>query len=185
MDLVAVVLIVCGVITAGALAFAAARYWGASRHADEVLQRVAVLGREGRIDEALGVAHALPGAVSAVLLAGLPQADEAVAEAVMAETAAARRLELGRPATMLEWAASASILTPAAGLVGAIAALAPVGGTDLVALLGLMRPALGHLAGGLAIAAAATLGRFWLLSRIRRLAIDMEKGAAVVYNTAR
>ena len=47
-----------------------AAQWTARRNNDEVLQRVEVLAREGRVEDALGVAHAQQGASAEVLIAG-------------------------------------------------------------------------------------------------------------------
>ena len=68
-----------------------AAQWTARRNNDEVLQRVEVLAREGRVEDALGVAHALQGASAAVLIAGFTRATEAEAEIAMERARGAQR----------------------------------------------------------------------------------------------
>lgn len=155
---------------------AAVRVWYARRNGDEVRQRVEILSREGRLDDALRVARNTPGSVSTVLLAGMGEAEESHAETAM-KAAAARELDrVGVERRVLDWAGPIALFTPLA--LGAW--LAYGGGTtrQLDAWLYLM-------SAGLGVAILAALGRFWLLARLRRLALDMEKGAAVVYNTTR
>ena len=169
----------CAVVVVATLADTIRAVWRAARNNDEVLQRVEILGHEGRVEDALEVAHGLGGAAAAVVTAGLTRPDESDADRAIEEVAAAQRAPFELRARVLEWLAFVALIGPAAAAVERIAADARgFDGGALQALLGLA-------AAGLAIALAATLGRFWLLTRLRRLAVDMEKGAVVVYNTAR
>ena len=155
------------------------RTWWAGRNGEETLQRVDVLTREGNATEALAVARRLRGSVAGVVVAGLRAADEATSEQAMADAAIEERKRLMADVRALD-------------VLGAIAVLLPLVGTAIMAGLGdaaipaeEWRWALLLLAVGFGTAIVATLGRFWLTARIRRLAVDMAKGAALVYNTAR
>ena len=158
------------------------RVWLARRHTDEVLQRVTTHVAAGRIDDALKAARWLPGAVSSVILAGLESPDEAEAEVAMA---AARQRELARHAVepvLAAWVATFGLLAPQAY---AVTRLAVAARSDAALSASDVRMWLILTAAGLTLAVLVTLGRFWLVARIRALAGDMEKGAAVVYNTTR
>ena len=176
MERLAIILLVgaIGIVVEQALT-AVVRLWYASRNAEEVLQRVEVLGREGRIDEARRLAGLLPGSVSTVVLAGLgrpePDAEVAMKRAIASEL---RRLSSERH--FVDWAAIAAVAIPLA--FGAWLRSTDRLGAELGGWLFLVSV-------GLATAIGAVLIRFWILSRLRRLAVDMEKGALVVYNTAR
>ncbi len=155
------------------------RTWLASRHGEEALQRAEVLTRDGKIEDAVRIARGLPGPVSEVLVAGLSAPDEESAERAMAEAAAAQRKRLAEPVRTLD-------------VLGVTAVALPLLGAAIRVLLGdganqteEWQRTLFVLAVGLGTAIFATLGRFWILARIRRIVVEMEKGAAVVYNTAR
>ena len=159
-----------------------AAQWTARRNNDEVLQRVEVLAREGRVEDALGVAHALQGASAAVLIAGFTRATEAEAEIAMERARGAQRDTIGWYVSALDRLSLAGQLLAAANALYLLV-LIP-GGPGFFDRFA-QGMALTFCGMGLSMAIPATVGRFWLLSRIRRLAIDMEKAAAVVYNTAR
>ena len=175
-DIVVFLIVAAGLAVVEQGAAAMVRLWYAGRHADEVRQRVEVLGREGRVDEALRIAQVLPGSVSTVVHAGLSAADEAEAERAMRAAAAAELRRLGTERRIVDWAGVAAVVIPLA--FGAWLLYEGRFEDEVEGWLML-------LALGLAVAIVAVLIRFWLLSRVRRHAADMEKGAAVVYNTAR
>ena len=155
------------------------RIWGASRHGDEALQRAEVLTREGRIEDAVRVARRLPGPVSTVLVAGLSAVNEAEAEKAMADAAASERRRLSASIRLLDVVAAAGVVLPLVGLaIARFRSDATPGPHDLY-------DSLLVLALGLGTAILAVLGRFWVHARVRRIVVEMEKGAAVVYNTAR
>ncbi len=137
------------------------RVRGAIRNDDEVLQRVALLGREGRIEDAAGVAHATSGAAAAVIAAGLaaPEPEPAMREAIGLELE-----RLGRGARLLDWTGALAVLIPGVALVAAEDAAG----------------ALAALALGLGVALVVALGRWSIVAGLRRAALDMEKAAGLV-----
>ena len=144
-------------------------------NAEEALQRMEALGGSVSVADARAIDRIAPGSVAAVLLAGMSQPDEVGAEAAVRRHQAEELGRYDRDLAAIERAGAGALLVPAAFGVWLLRA-----GPG---------PALGgwlHLAAiGLGIAIAATLVRAWILTRLRRLALDMEKAAAVVYNTAR
>lgn len=138
------------------------RLLGAIRNDDEVLERVALLGRQGRTEDAAGVAHALPGAAAAVVAAGLAapaDADTAMRGAMGGEL---RRLERGT--RLLDWTGALALLVPGVALVIAEDPAGP----------------LAALALGLGVALIVALARWTFVAGLRRAALDMERTAAVV-----
>lgn len=178
-----ILLCACALLLLLTLTTSARSVWHSTRNNDEVLQRVEVLAREGRVEEALEVAHGLGGAASSAVIAGLTRRDEAEAEQGIREVGRAHLAAFRGKLRLFEWIGAAALLGPAAAAVD----LLGVGSEGLDALreTGELYAFLALTAWGLGIAILATLGRFWLISRLRRLAVEMEKGALVVYNTAR
>ena len=138
-----------------------ARVRAAIRNDDEVLQRVELLGRQGRVEDAASVAHATTGAAAAVVAAGLgaPDAEPAMRAAMEVELRSLRR-GLG----LLDWIGALAVLLPATALIVADLPTAP----------------LASLALGLGVALLVALARWTILAGVRRAGLGMEKAAAVV-----
>lgn len=137
------------------------RVWRAIHNDDEVLQRVELLARQDRLDDAAGVAHATSGAAAVVVAAGLAanDADPAMREAMVAEL---RRLRRG--ARLLDWTGAVAVIVPAVALVA----------------VDEPQPPLAALAVGLGVAIGVALARWALVAGMRRAALDMEKAAGLV-----
>lgn len=128
---------------------------------EEVLQRVELLGRQDRLDDAAGVARATSGAAAVVVAAGLAAND---ADAAMRDAMAAELRRLRRGARPLDWTGALAVLVPAVALV---AADQP-------------QPPLAALVVGLGVAIGVALARWALVAGVRRAALDMEKAAGLV-----
>ena len=176
---VVAVLLICAVATVAQLALGLFRTWSANRSGEEAWQRAEVLTREGKSAEALAVTRRLPGPVSAVIAAGLEARGESAAHLAVESGLDAERTRLMGDVRRLDALALIALLLPvAAAIIVALAGAGPAPPADQASVLLV-------LALGLGTAILAVLGRFWILARVRRIVVEMEKGAAVVYNTAR
>jgi hypothetical protein len=159
--------------------------WRAARHAEEVLQRVEVLTGDGRAAEVMQVLQTLPGSTAAAIAAALadPAAVGANAERTVDGTIQSERSRLSAHVRALDLVGALALMVPIAATAWALLDDRYDAGAGAEALS--WEPILVAAVAGLSIAIAATLGRFWILARVRRIVVDMEKGVAVVYNTAR
>lgn len=183
---VVLLLLICAALVVTVVAVSGYRLWSAGRRSDEVLQRVEALGREDRYDDALTLVRETPGPVAAVLAAGLERAHAPVsgaAEAALTLAALEQRAGLERGLGALAATGAVALLLGLLALVlGLLDATRAVAATDRLeaarGVAGLEAGLLG-LALGLGVALMAAVGRYWLLGRVRRLAIEMAKGTAV------
>ena len=174
-------LLLCALATLALIALGGWRLWQATRHTEEVLQRVASLGREGKLDDAARVARETPGPVAAVMLAGLTAPDVPAAESALDRSARAERTRLERGLALLDTVGGVALLLPALGVVAALVAHAGAGdGTGAAWTRTDVEAGLITFAAGLGIALVASLGRHFLASRVAGLVVDMEKGTGAV-----
>ncbi|HEX6590082.1 MAG TPA: hypothetical protein VF039_13840 [Longimicrobiales bacterium] len=151
------------VLALGLIVTIGRRVRGAIRNDDEVLQRVELHGRQDRLEDAAGVAHATSGAAAAVVAAGLAAPD---AEPAMRAAIATELDRLARGSRLLDWTGALAALVPGAALVLADAPTAP----------------LAALALGLGVAILVALARWAIVAGLRRAELDMEKAAALVHD---
>jgi biopolymer transport protein ExbB len=182
-------LLLCSLLALGVILAKSYTLWLAARRSRELLERVEALGRSGRLEEALRLAAETPGPVAAILLAGLPRIGEArtkrrEVERVMQATGA---IELGFLERGLTALATVSNVAPLLGFLGTVAgmitafgAIAEAGQIEASLVAGGIKVALITTAAGLLIAIPINIAYNFFVTRIDRLILDMEHGAATV-----
>lgn len=182
-------LLLCSLLALGVILAKSYTLWLAARRSRELLERVEALGRSGRLEEALRLAAETPGPVAAILLAGLRRIGEArtkrrEVERVMQATGA---IELGFLERGLTALATVSNVAPLLGFLGTVAgmitafgAIAEAGQIEASLVAGGIKVALITTAAGLLIAIPINIAYNFFVTRIDRLILDMEHGAATV-----
>lgn len=182
-------LLLCSLLALGVILAKSYTLWLAARRSRELLERVEALGRVGKLDEALTLVAETPGPVAAILLAGLRRIQEARTrrreiERVMQATGAVELGFLERGLTALATISNVApllgFLGTVAGMITAFGAIADAGQIEASLVAGGIKVALITTAAGLLIAIPINIAYNVFVTRIDRLILDMEHGAATV-----
>jgi len=186
-------LVLCSMIALGVIIAKYLTLFQASRGTKRVLRDVEELAAEGDVDAAMQLAHSTPGPVSAILLAGLRriQAKTLGAGELEAAVATTGTIELGFLerglvilATIANVAPLMGFLGTVAGMILAFAAIEAAGTVDATLVAGGIKVALLTTACGLVIAVPVNIAYNFFVTRIDKLIVNMEVGAAKVINMA-
>ena len=186
-------LVLCSMIALGVIIAKFLTLSQASRGTKRVLRDVEELAAEGDVDAAMQLAHSTPGPVSAILLAGLRriQAKTLGAGELEAAVATTGTIELGFLerglvilATIANVAPLMGFLGTVAGMILAFAAIEQAGTVDATLVAGGIKVALLTTACGLVIAVPVNIAYNFFVTRIDKLIVNMEVGAAKVINMA-
>ncbi len=184
-------LVLCSLLALGVIIAKAFTLWTAHRRSRELLGRVAELGAEGRLDEAIAITESTPGPVAAILDAGLRRLDDPTLESEEIESAvkATGSIELGFLERGLTLLATVSNVAPllgflgtVAGMINAFGAIEKAGQVEASLVAGGIKIALITTAAGLLIAVPVNLAYNFFVSRIDKLIVDMEEGTGAVLN---
>ena len=186
-------LVLCSMIALGVIIAKFLTLSQASRGTKRVLRDVEELAAEGDVEAAMQLAHSTPGPVSAILLAGLRriQAKTLGAGELEAAVATTGTIELGFLerglvilATIANVAPLMGFLGTVAGMILAFAAIEAAGTVDATLVAGGIKVALLTTACGLVIAVPVNIAYNFFVTRIDKLIVNMEVGAAKVINMA-
>ncbi|HET6340621.1 MAG TPA: MotA/TolQ/ExbB proton channel family protein [Gemmatimonadota bacterium] len=154
---------------------------------DRLLERVAGLVREGRVDQAMDLCANTRGPVASILLTGLHLYEEgATARADQAITHAGRIemafLEKGLVvlATVANVAPLIGFLGTVAGMIIAFGAIEAAGEVEAPLVAGGIKVALITTAAGLIIAIPVNMAHNWFVSQIDGLIVDMRRGVQTI-----
>lgn len=180
-------LVLCSLLALGVIIAKGYMLWAANRRSEELLQRVDALGREGKIDEAIHVAEDTPGPVSAIVVSALSRRDVNTSRDIEKAISTTGAIELGflerglvLLATIANVAPLLGFLGTVAGMITAFGAIAEAGQVEASLVAGGIKVALITTATGLLIAVPVNLAYNYFVTRIDKLIVDMEKGAASV-----
>lgn len=180
-------LVLCSLLALGVIIAKAYMLWAANRRSDELLQRVDALGREGKIDEAIRLAEETPGPVSAIVVSALSRRNVNTSRDIEKAISTTGAIELGflerglvLLATIANVAPLLGFLGTVAGMITAFGAIAEAGQVEATLVAGGIKVALITTATGLLIAVPVNLAYNYFVTRIDKLIVDMEKGAASV-----
>lgn len=182
-------LVLCSLFAFGVILAKGYALWAARRRSKGLLEDVEALVRAGKLNDAIQRAEETPGPVAAILLAGLRRVVEknfsgADIERAIKTTGA---IELGFLERGLVVLATVSNVAPllgflgtVAGMISAFGAIAAAGEVEASLVAGGIKVALITTATGLLIAVPVNIFYNFYVSRIDKLIMDMEKGAAGV-----
>ncbi|HEY8482999.1 MAG TPA: MotA/TolQ/ExbB proton channel family protein [Longimicrobiales bacterium] len=181
-------LVLCSLLALGVIIAKAYTLWAAHRGSRKIIERVAELGQQGRIDEAIELAVNTPGPVAAILLSGLRRIrDSRGSEDIRRAIKTTGTIELGFLerglvvlATVANVAPLLGFLGTVAGMISAFGAIAEAGQVEASLVAGGIKIALITTAAGLIIAIPVNLGYNFFVTRIDKLIQDMEEGTAMV-----
>jgi len=181
-------LVLCSLLALGVIIAKAYTLWAAHRGSRKIIERVAELGQQGRIDEAIELAVNTPGPVAAILLSGLRRIrDSRGSEDIRRAIKTTGTIELGFLerglvvlATVANVAPLLGFLGTVAGMISAFGAIAEAGQGEASLVAGGIKIALITTAAGLIIAIPVNLGYNFFVTRIDKLIQDMEEGTAMV-----
>jgi biopolymer transport protein ExbB len=174
-----------GVILAKFYALGTAR-----RNSTRILREVEDLVKAGKMEDAVAAAEKTPGPVAAILVAGLRRVQARDFSTNDMEKAIKTTgtielgfLERGLPilATVSNVAPLLGFLGTVAGMISAFGAIAAAGQVEASLVAGGIKVALITTAAGLIIAVPVNLSYNYFVTRIDKLIMDMEKGAAQIY----
>jgi biopolymer transport protein ExbB len=156
---------------------------------DRLLERVRVLVREGRVDQAIDLCANTRGPVASILLTGLhlyeegsaARADQAIRHAGRIEMAF---LEKGLVvlATIANVAPLIGFLGTVAGMILAFGAIEQAGEVEAQLVAGGIKVALITTATGLIIAIPVNMAHNWFVSQIDGLIVDMRRGVQTIHD---
>lgn len=181
-------LLLCSLLALGVIIAKAYTLWAAHRGSRKIIERVAELGQQGRIDEAIELAVNTPGPVAAILLSGLRRIrDSRGIEDIRRAIKTTGTIELGFLerglvvlATVANVAPLLGFLGTVAGMISAFGAIAEAGQVEASLVAGGIKVALITTAAGLIIAIPVNLSYNFFVTRIDKLIQDMEEGTAMV-----
>lgn len=181
-------LVLCSLLALGVIIAKAYTLWAAHRGSRKIIERVAELGQQGRIEEAIELAVNTPGPVAAILLSGLRRIrDSRGSEDIRRAIKTTGTIELGFLerglvvlATVANVAPLLGFLGTVAGMISAFGAIAEAGQVEASLVAGGIKIALITTAAGLIIAIPVNLGYNFFVTRIDKLIQDMEEGTAMV-----
>jgi biopolymer transport protein ExbB len=164
--------------------------WVARRDTEKLLAGVEESARAGRIDEAIELAQATPGPVSAILLSGLRRIREDRSgrdiEQAMSSTG---KIELGFLERGLVVLATVATVAPLLGFLGtvwgmiaAFGAIEAAGQVEAALVAAGIKIALITTATGLLIAIPINIAYNFFVTRIDQLIVNMEEGTTAVLN---
>jgi biopolymer transport protein ExbB len=180
----------CSLFAVGVIIAKSFTLWAARRRSKSVLADVHRLAREGRLDEAIGLAAETPGPVAAILFAGLRRARErqrgadiekAISTTGMIELGFLER-GLAVLATVSNVAPLLGFLGTVAGMISAFGAIAEAGQVEASLVAGGIKVALITTAAGLLVAIPVNIAYNFFVTRIDGLIMDMEMGTSHVLN---
>ena len=186
-------LVLCSLIALGVIIAKLWTLWLAHRHTKDVLGQVEEAARDGRIEEATGIAANTPGPAAAILLAGLnrirrEKVNEGEVEQAVTTTGAIELSFLERGLVVLATVANVAplmgFLGTVAGMILAFGAIEAAGEVDPALVAGGIKVALLTTATGLAIAIPVNIAYNFFVTRIDTLIVDMETGANRVLKLA-
>ncbi|HET9581456.1 MAG TPA: MotA/TolQ/ExbB proton channel family protein [Gemmatimonadota bacterium] len=156
---------------------------------DRLLERVAGLVREGRVDQAIDLCANTRGPVASILLTGLhlyeegatARTDQAISHAGRIEMAF---LEKGLVvlATIANVAPLIGFLGTVAGMILAFGAIEQAGEVEAQLVAGGIKVALITTATGLIIAIPVNMAHNWFVSQIDGLIVDMRRGVQTIHD---
>ncbi len=182
-------LVLCSLLAFGVIIAKAWTLLVAHRESEGLLEEVAELSVEGRIEEALHMAEERPGPVAAILYSGLRRVTERETTGAGVQKAVDTTgvIELGFLerglvilATIANVAPLMGFLGTVAGMISAFGAIAEAGQVDAALVAGGIKVALITTATGLAIAIPVNIAYNFFVTRIDKLIVDMEEGAGAV-----
>lgn len=182
-------LLLCSMLALGVIIAKAYTLWAAQRKSRRILEVVRDLGEQGRIDEAIEVTGSTPGPVAAILHSGLRRLrdQKPVTREIEKAVKTTGRIELGfleRGLVLLATVASVApligFLGTVAGMISAFGAIAAAGDLEPSLVARGIKVALITTAAGLAVAIPVNIAYNYFVTRIDRLILEMEKGAASV-----
>ncbi|MGH7501150.1 MAG: MotA/TolQ/ExbB proton channel family protein [Longimicrobiales bacterium] len=180
-------LLLCSLFALGVIIAKAYSLWIANRRSSAILEEVESLIRAGKVNEAVIRCEETPGPVAAILLAGLRRVQEGdyraddVQQAVKTTgTIELGFLERGLPilATVSNVAPLLGFLGTVAGMISAFAAIELAGQVEATLVAGGIKVALITTAAGLLIAVPVNIAYNFFVTRIDKLILEMEQGAA-------
>jgi biopolymer transport protein ExbB len=183
-------LILCSLFALGVIIAKFYALFAARRNSKRVLGEVEELIKSGNFDQAVTVAEETPGPVAAILLAGLRRVQTKdlsmndVEKAIKTTgTIELGFLERGLPilATVSNVAPLLGFLGTVAGMISAFGAIAAAGQVEASLVAGGIKIALITTATGLIIAVPVNVCYNYFVTRIDRLIMDMEEGAARIF----
>lgn len=184
-------LVLCSLLALGVIIAKAWTLWVAHRNTKRVLTEVEEVARDGRIEEAIGIASDVPGPAAAILLSGLKHirgmvVAEGEVEKAVNTTGAIELGFLERGLVVLATVANVAplmgFLGTVAGMILAFAAIETAGNVDPALVAGGIKVALLTTATGLAIAIPVNIAYNYFVTRIDSLILDMEKGTQQILN---
>ena len=182
-------LIICSLLAFGVIIAKAWTLWVAHKESRGLLAEVESLVREGRTEDALGLAEQRPGPVAAILYAGLRRIRERHVTGRDIEKAVQTTgvIELGFLerglvvlATIANVAPLMGFLGTVAGMISAFGAIEIAGQVDAALVAGGIKVALITTATGLIIAVPVNIAYNFFVTRIDKLIVDMEEGTGAV-----
>jgi biopolymer transport protein ExbB len=182
-------LLLCSLFAVGVIIAKAFALWAAHRESKTILEDVETLIHAGKVNEAVVRCEETPGPVAAILLAGLRRVQEEdyrtndVEQAVKTTgTIELGFLERGLPilATISNVAPLLGFLGTVAGMISAFAAIEIAGQVEATLVAGGIKVALITTATGLLIAVPVNISYNFFVTRIDKLIVDMEQGAAKI-----
>jgi biopolymer transport protein ExbB len=181
-------LIICSLLALGVIIAKAWTLWVAHKESRGLLVEVEVLGREGRIEDAILLADERPGPVAAILSSGLRRVrDRQMGRDVEKAVQTTGVIELGFLerglvvlATIANVAPLMGFLGTVAGMITAFGAIAEVGQIEASLVAGGIKVALITTATGLVIAIPVNIGYNFFVTRIDKLIVDMEEGTGAL-----
>jgi biopolymer transport protein ExbB len=182
-------LIICSLLAFGVMIAKGWTLYVAHRESRGLLEDVAKLGREGRLDEAVRLAEERPGPVAAILYSGLRRVKEKRVTGRDVEKAVhtTGMIELGFLerglvvlATIANVAPLMGFLGTVAGMIAAFGAIEEAGQVEASLVAGGIKVALITTATGLIVAVPVNIGYNFFVTRIDKLIVDMEEGTGAV-----
>lgn len=184
-------LVLASLLSLGVIIAKVYTFFLAQRESRKILNTVADLGREGKLEEAIELAQNTPGPVAAILLAGLRRVFERRVSGADIEKAVKVTgsielgfLERGLPllATVANVAPLMGFLGTVAGMISAFGAIAEAGQVEAALVAGGIKVALITTASGLIIAVPVNVAYNYFVTRIDKLIVEMEYGTLAVLN---
>jgi biopolymer transport protein ExbB len=185
-------LVLCSLFALGVIIAKAYTLWSAHRSSQQVLGETEGLMRGGKIDQALRLTAETPGPVAAILHSGLRRLhdrqsitdiDKGVRTTGVIELGFLER-GLVVLATISNVAPLLGFLGTVAGMISAFGAIAAAGQVEASLVAGGIKVALITTAAGLTIAIPVNIAYNFFVTRIDKLIMEMEMGAAALLNTA-
>jgi len=184
-------LALCSLLAVGVIIAKSYMLFTAHRASKSILNRVAELCKQGKLEEAIELAEDTPGPVAAILLSGLRRVVDGRSSGQDIEKAVRTTgtIELGFVerglvvlATVANVAPLLGFLGTVAGMIAAFGAIAEAGQVEASLVAGGIKIALITTAAGLTIAVPVNIAYNYFVMKIDALIMEMEKGSAEVLN---